>query len=97
MFKLMMCVVCLSLVGCLPTTDTNLEIVSPPAVDEGRVKITRIGIFEDSTAYGNRRCIYLIKDTKAGKEYIGISGVGISQTGSHSSGDEHDTPTPDER
>jgi hypothetical protein len=30
--------------------------------------------------------IYRIVDSKTGKEYIGISGVGISENGSHSSG-----------
>jgi len=37
-------------------------------------------------AYKKLRGIYEIIDNKTGKKYLGVSGVGISEVGSHSSG-----------
>ncbi len=54
--------------------------------DQNRVQVTRIGVFKDDLAYNDRRGVYVIVDTKTGKEYIGISGVGIQEVGSHSVG-----------
>ena len=51
-----------------------------------RISVTRVGVFRDDTAYNSRRSVYVIIDNKTGKEYIGVSGVGISETGSHSTG-----------
>ena len=67
---------------------------SPPATDSmptaehstGRVKVERIGVIDDSVAYQDRRGIYLVTDTKTGTEYIGVSGVGITETGQHPCG-----------
>lgn len=69
------------LAGCRPDADTTLG-VSP----QSRIRVTRIGVFEDGIAYENRRGIYLITDTKTGKEYLGVSGIGISELGEHSIG-----------
>lgn len=51
-----------------------------------RYKIVRIQTFYDDGAYNNIRGVYEIVDEKTGKEYFGISGIGISEIGSHSSG-----------
>lgn len=51
-----------------------------------RVTVERIGVFADDTAYQDRRGVYVIRDKKTGQEFIGISGIGISETGSHSTG-----------
>ncbi len=51
-----------------------------------RISITRISVFKDETAYDRQRGIYIIHDNKTGKEFVGISGVGIAETGSHQSG-----------
>lgn len=64
--------------GCVKPTQTM-----PIVANSERIEIKRIGIVEDDIAFGNQRGIYLIQDTKTGKEYIGISGIGISETGSH--------------
>ncbi len=73
----------LLLAGCsTPATDAM------PAAEHstGRVKVERIGVIGDSVAYQNRRGIYLVTDTKTGTEYIGVSGVGITETGTHPCG-----------
>lgn len=54
--------------------------------NQGRVKVVRINRFYDVIAYNGERGIYLITDEKTGKEFIGISGIGITEVGSHSSG-----------
>ena len=52
----------------------------------GRFKVERVGVFKDSLAYDERRGLYIITDTKTGQEFVGVSGIGISELGSHSSG-----------
>lgn len=49
-----------------------------------RFRVTRVGVFTDDLAYGDRRGIYLIVDTTTGREFVGVSGIGISDVGSHS-------------
>lgn len=48
-----------------------------------RVVVERIGVFADDIAFRERRGIYLIRDTVTGVEYIGVSGVGITEIGKH--------------
>lgn len=42
--------------------------------------------FFDDDAYSQVRSVYVLKDKTTGKEYIGVSGIGISERGSHTSG-----------
>jgi prepilin-type N-terminal cleavage/methylation domain-containing protein len=62
---------------------------APVAIDVGtgnkssRVTVERIGIITDDLAYASVRGIYLITDSETGKEYLGVSGIGISELGSH--------------
>jgi hypothetical protein len=53
---------------------------------EDRITVKRIAVMHDDIAYSDYRGVYLITDNKTGKEYIGLSGVGISESGSHQSG-----------
>ncbi|WII93005.1 hypothetical protein QEO94_10315 [Kingella negevensis] len=48
-----------------------------------RFAIVRVSVFEDKLAYGNKRGVYVIKDSDTGHEFVGISGVGIAELGSH--------------
>ena len=50
--------------------------------------------FYDESAYGNVRNVYVLKDRVNGKEYIGVSGIGISERGNHQQGK---ISVPDER
>lgn len=83
--------IALALAGCRP--DPNMPMYEQtqnaqrvPIQDNGRVSVTRIGVFSDDLAYSGRRGVYLIKDEHTGREFIGVSGVGISETGSHLAG-----------
>lgn len=75
------------ILSCSVPADTPMNEKSPSAVKStGRFEITRIGVFEDDLAYDARRGIYIIKDIETGKEYFGVSGIGITEIGSHSTG-----------
>lgn len=56
-------------------------------VVQSRITVDRIGVFLDDTAYSKERGIYIIRDNQTGKELVGISGIGISELGSHTSND----------
>lgn len=62
--------------------------------EPGRFIISRVQIIRDELAYNDKRGVYTIKDTVTGKEFVGLSGVGITELGSHQSGK---TTTTDER
>ena len=51
-----------------------------------RISVTRISVFKDDMAYNRQRGIYIIRDNETGKGFVGISGVGMAETGSHQSG-----------
>lgn len=68
----------------METSEEPVESVTPPK--DSRFKISRVAVFEDSLAYRGRRGVYVVTDTKTGIEYVGISGIGISETGDHRSG-----------
>jgi hypothetical protein len=70
--------------GCAPEADTSMAKVRPQQAS--RFAVERVGVFEDDLAYGNRRGIYVITDKTTGREYIGVSGVGVSELGSHQAG-----------
>lgn len=72
----------LTITSCSP--DPNTPMRTSGGTD--RFSVECAGILDDPIAYGNRRGIYVIKDRNTGKEYIGLSGVGISEVGSHMAG-----------
>lgn len=85
----------LLLSGCGPDPDTpmrkrSVTIEQTPL----RFEVTRVGVFADDLAYDGRRGIYVIHDQETGTTYLGISGIGISELGQHSTGK---TMLPDER
>lgn len=79
--------------GCGPSPDTQMRVREyqqseqsrPIPVDTAnrRFEIERVGVFRDDLAYNDKRGIYVIRDQHTGREYLGISGVGISELGSH--------------
>lgn len=53
---------------------------------DARVEVEVVGTFADAYAYNGRRIVYVVRDKKTGKEFVGVSGVGIAETGVHISG-----------
>lgn len=91
-FVLTFCLIALLCIGCdtpIPNTKMNSymnnkkEEATHQIEYQSRININQIGIFRDELAYGYIRGIYIINDQKTGKEFIGISGIGISEIGSH--------------
>lgn len=73
------------LAGCGPDANTAMAEEIPTNMSSD-IKVTRVGVFVDALAYGSKRGIYRIVDSKNGKEFVGVSGIGIAEVGSHSSG-----------
>ena len=85
----------LLLTGCdTPAPDTQMQTTSPSSIDKREIEpmvgprfaVTRVGVFHDPIAYDSVRGIYVIRDSQTGREYVGISGIGIAETGSHRAG-----------
>lgn len=82
----------LLIAGCRPAPDMEMqkrqssEATAAPVQNDPRIEVTRIGVFRDDIAYHDTRGVYLVRDKKTGTEFIGISGVGIAEIGSHSTG-----------
>ena len=73
-----------AMTGCQPadTGPQDLTATTEP-VARPRFEVTRLQRFRDDLAYNAERGIYLIKDTRTGAEYFGVSGVGINELGDH--------------
>jgi hypothetical protein len=69
-----------------PVVDTQMGVSVPAAGNTSRVQVTRVGVIPDNLAYGGVRGLYVIRDTETGREFIGVSGVGITEVGSHNQG-----------
>lgn len=69
-------------VGC--ENELHPKTLDLTVAPDGRFEVTRVGVFDDPLAYNNKRGIYVIRDKSTGTEFVGISGIGISETGSHS-------------
>ncbi len=54
--------------------------------DEDSIVVVRVARMRDDLAYNGNRGIYRITDRRTGDTFIGISGIGIAETGSHLSG-----------
>ena len=62
---------------------STMAVSSQLSSDSDSIKVTKMSEFRAALAYDNWRGVYLIQDQQTGKEYIGISGIGISEVGSH--------------
>lgn len=67
-----------------PSASLSQKISAPDIVksknNSERFKVTRVSVIQDDLAYRNKRGIYVIIDNQTGKEYVGVSGIGISET-----------------
>jgi len=84
--KTLLCISALMLSACGPDPSiqmTRTDVRGGNVVPNDRIEIERIGVFEDGLAYDNRRGVYLIRDKQTGREYFGVSGIGIQELASH--------------
>lgn len=78
-----------ALTGCdIKPEPQTIELAPPQYMEQidARFSVIRLQVFKDDLAYNNKRAVYLITDKKTQTEYVGVSGIGISELGSHSSG-----------
>lgn len=54
--------------------------------DSGRFDLKKIQTFSDTDSYNYKRSVYILIDKETGKEFVGVSGVGISELSTHTSG-----------
>lgn len=72
----------LFLFGC-DDSPQPVKIQSSVGAEGGRFTVLQVAKFDDSDAYNSSRTIFLITDKQTGNEYVGVSGVGISEVGVH--------------
>ena len=80
MKRLLVAVALLS--GCSPSNPPSHVLTDAKAEFSGRFEVKRAGVFDDMNAYNGTRVICVIHDRQTGREFVGISGIGISETGS---------------
>ncbi len=92
--------VALCLTNCKDNTTIKMKTEQdmPETPSGSRYKIVRVGVFADDLAYDKKRGVYEITDTETGITYLGVSGIGITELGSHIESDgENVNIVPDER
>lgn len=75
--------------SCFPRPEDQIKptvLSLPKAVETARFDVRIEQVIQDNLAYEDKRGIYIITDLTTGKEYLGISGIGISELGSHYAG-----------
>jgi hypothetical protein len=70
------------LIGC-DEDDSRIKVTRAPELSP-RFRIETQGTFDAGNRSGNPREVLIIKDMLTGKEYLGITGVGVSEM--HSEG-----------
>lgn len=77
-------------IGCTHVSEeqSRQHTMSKPAAvsNESDIEVVRVSVIQDDTAYNQIRGVYRIYDKKTGKEYLGVSGIGISENGQHRAG-----------
>lgn len=78
----------LLLAGCDEDTRARVQLqeTQQTAADAGRFSVVQVATFTDYAAYNSKRGIYILTDKQTGKEFVGVSGIGISELGSHGKG-----------
>lgn len=69
-----------------PTKASPVTTLPVAEGGDSRITVERIAVIADSLAYDDKRGVYVIRDKQTGREYIGVSGIGITEVGSHASG-----------
>ena len=73
-----------ALTGC--AVDDRPASLDAATWESGRFKVERLAVLGDKLAYNGVRSLYRITDTQTGQEWVGLSGVGVSELGQHAVG-----------
>lgn len=69
-----------------PRVVPSLTVAKDELAPTGRFELRRVQTVADGLAYDNERGIYLLIDRETGREYVGVSGIGIAELGRHQVG-----------
>jgi hypothetical protein len=69
---------CCALMGCKKTAYPSVD-PSVEAVTDSRFNLKKVGQFHDDDAHSSFRTVYILTDRKTGAEFVGVSGIGISE------------------
>lgn len=89
MKKIFIIAITLLCVACQQTEDSQQRNNGSRGIEiaqDDRFIVSRVQVVNDDLAYDGQRGVYVIIDKHTGAEYLGVSGVGISELGSHHSG-----------
>lgn len=80
MKKILLAGLCV-IVGCeqRPPTEQAPVTVAAQSIEAPRFRVTTLAEFRDNTAYRDVRRIYEIHDTKTGRTYLGVTGLGLDR------------------
>lgn len=82
--KNMIAIALLALCSCEQEVGNLPDVSQPAGAQSNRYVLKLEQTFQDRIAYGSRRGVYTLTDTETGRTWIGISGIGVSETGMHS-------------
>lgn len=77
---------CAALAGCGPDPTMQMQTEGAGTLSNADWEVTRAAVFKDDLAYNDRRGVYVITDKRTGRQYIGVSGVGVAEVGRHGCG-----------
>lgn len=69
--------------GCGDKMESRPDTASGVKVPVGKFHVERVGKFRDDIAYGGERGIYIVRDDEQGREWIGVSGIGVAERSAH--------------
>ena len=84
--RLTFILLCLLFVGCDPNVVNKVlepDTLGVKPSEITRYEIERVQIVYDDLAYEGRRGIYVIRDNETKREYLGVSGIGVTELGDH--------------
>lgn len=68
-----------TLCGCGQSPEDSRRVDTNGSATHGRFNLQLSETFRDPSAHDGYREVYLLTDTKTGREYVGVSGIGISE------------------
>lgn len=81
-----LCLAGLAIASCAPPPTMGMTTDQQEMAANNDWEVRRVAVFADDLAYENRRGLYLLTEKSTGRKWVGISGVGISEMGSHPCG-----------
>jgi hypothetical protein len=81
MSRFILCLVGVLFAGCTPEAPREVSqvTVAAPQLEGARFTVTIVAEFSCDLAYGGKRRIYEISDSKTGRVYLSVTGLGMDR------------------